>query len=436
MSPVQSYRQLFALTGPMYVVIAFLGRLPLAMSQIAALLAVSGATGSYAAGGATAGALAVANALGSPVAGALTDRVGQRPVLLVQSVLGAVGLLALAVLTLRTEAGDPWWPLPLAAALGGAFVPQVGTMARVRWRPISAAGLRVGPTSSATAEHAPPRTTADARVMDAAFSYEGAADEASFVLGPALVGLIVTAAAPVASLVVAAALLGAFGTWFALHPTVALVGRDTSGGGGRGRLVTPALLVLAGIQLSIGMVFGSIQTGTSVLATQAGAPGLTGLLHALLGVGSVLAGLAVVALPERVGHLTRLRVFSLALVVLALPLLLVDSVGSLSLALLGLGIAIAPAMITTFTLAERTTPVRRLGAAMTALAASTGAGYALGAALAGRLADVGGHLPAFAVTVAATALAAGLAWAGAGAVRSQAQTPAPAPRTELAPTAQ
>ena len=122
--------------------------------------------------------------------------------------------------------------------------------------------------------------------------------------------------------------------------------------------------------------------------------------------------------------------------VLALPLLLVASVGSLSLALLGLGIAIAPSMITTFTLAERTTPVRRLGAAMTALAASTGAGYALGAALAGRFADLGGHLPAFAVTVAATALAAGLAWAGAGVVRSQAQTPAPAPGTELAPTAQ
>lgn len=45
MSPLQSYRRLFALTGPLYVLVAFLGRLPLAMSQIAALLAVSAATG-------------------------------------------------------------------------------------------------------------------------------------------------------------------------------------------------------------------------------------------------------------------------------------------------------------------------------------------------------------------------------------------------------
>ena len=400
LSPVQSYRHLFALTGPLYVVIAFLGRLPLAMSQIAALLAVSGATGSYAAGGATAGALAIANAVGAPVAGSLTDRVGQRPVLLVQSLVGAVGLLGLATLTLTLDPGEPWWPLPAAAAVTGAFVPQIGTMARVRWRPISTA-----------------TPGADPRVMDAAFSYEGSADEASFVLGPALVGVIAAVAAPVTSLVVAALLLGAFGTWFALHPTVALVGAAGPGPARRSRLLTPALLVLAGTQLGIGMVFGSIQTGTSVLATQAGQPGLTGLLHALLGVGSVLAGLAVVALPERVGHLRRLRVFTGAMVLLALPLLLVGSLASLAVALLCLGVAIAPSMITTFTLAERTTPARRLGAAMTILAAMTGTGYAVGAAAAGHLADLGGHQPAFAVTVVATLVATTLAWAGGHPVR-------------------
>ena len=73
-SPIASYRRLFALAGPLYVVTAFLGRLPLAMSQMGALLLVSSATGSYAAGGLAAGALAVANAVCSPVAGALADR--------------------------------------------------------------------------------------------------------------------------------------------------------------------------------------------------------------------------------------------------------------------------------------------------------------------------------------------------------------------------
>src|SRR5690606_9470164 len=122
-----------------------------------------------------------------------------------------------------------------------------------------------------------------------------------------------------------------------------------------------------------------------------GMPGMTGLLHALLGVGSVLAGLAVVAVPETFAHERRLRLFTAALVLLALPLLLVGSLTGLTFALLGLGFAIAPSMITTFALAERITAVRRLGAAMTLLAASTGAGYAVGAALAGRFADLAGH---------------------------------------------
>lgn len=403
MSPVQSYQRLFALTGPLYVLIAFVGRIPLAMSQIASLLAVTAATGSYTAGGVTAGALAIANAVGAPVAGSLTDRLGQRPVLLVQSVVGTVGLGVLAWMTMTHEAGAAWWPLPVVAALGGAFVPQVGTMARVRWRPISRRG------------------SDDPRVMDAAFSYEGAADEASFVLGPAVVGVIAAVVDPVASLVVAAVLLGAFGTWFAVHPTSALVGPAPTSSTAVARLLTPALVILAATQLSIGMVFGSVQTGTSVLATEAGMPGMTGLLHALLGVGSVLAGLAVVAVPETFPHARRLRVFTTALVVLSLPLLLVGSLAGLTLALLGLGFAIAPSMITTFALAERITPVRRLGAAMTLLAAATGAGYAVGAALAGRFADLAGHRPAFAVTVGATLLAAGLAWGGARRLRASVQ---------------
>lgn len=420
LSPVQSYQRLFALTGPLYVLIAFVARIPLAMSQIASLLAVTAATGSYTAGGVTAGALAVANAVFAPVAGSLSDRLGQRPVLVVQSVVGTLGLAALAGLTVLHEAGQPWWPLPVVAALGGAFVPQVGTMARVRWRPISRR-----------------RGGEDTRMIDAAFSYEGAADEASFVLGPAVVGLIAAVVDPVASLVVAAVLLGAFGTWFALHPTGALVGPAPATTGDVARLLTPALVILAATQLSVGMVFGSVQTGTSVLATQAGMPGLTGLLHALLGVGSVLAGLAVVAVPETFTHERRLRLFTAALVVLALPLLLVGSLKGLTLALLGLGLAIAPTMITNFALAERITPVRRVGAAMTLLAAATGGGYAVGAALAGRFADVGGHRPAFAVTIAATVLALTLALAGARTLRRASLTTSrqelPAPEQDLEP---
>ena len=390
MSPSHPYRRLLRLSGRTYVLVAFLGRLPLAMSQLGTLLLVAGSTGSYGAGGASAGALAVANALGSPVAGSLADRLGQRPVVLVQSVAGSVALVALVLLA---EAGGSWPWQAAVAALAGLLMPQVGPLARVRWRPITAP---TGPDQR--------------RLVDAAFSYEGAADEASFVLGPALVGGFAAVVAPAAALLFAATLLLVFGTRFAMHPSAELARSydRTVTGSSPGRLVTAALGVLAAAQLLIGLVFGSVQTATTVLATAAGEPGLTGLLHALLGVGSVLAGLAVAGLPERLGSVTRLRLFAVALLVLSLPLLLVDSLLSLAGVLLLLGLAVAPYMITVFSMAERSAPPARTGAAMTMLAATTGLGYALGSSVAGQLADAGGHRPAFAVTVLAGVLATAL----------------------------
>jgi MFS family permease len=390
LSPLVSYRSLLALTGPGYVVVAFLGRLPLAMSQLGTLLLVSGATGRYAAGGLAAGALAVANAIGAPVAGGIADRIGQRPVVLVQS-LTATAALSMLVAMVSTDASLPI--VVATAAVAGLCIPQVGPLARVRWRPIT---RRSG--------------GAQPRLVDAAFSYEGAADEASFVLGPALVGVLAVLVNPGGALIAAAAMLGVFGCWFAIHPTATLTRpAETAVRSVRGRLVSPELVILAGAQLLIGMIFGATQTGTAVLATAAGQPGMAGMVHAFLGVGSVIAGLAVAWLPARFGYERRLVAFAAGLLVLALPLLLVGSLTSLVFAVLALGFAVAPYMISVFTLAERIVPVARVGAALTLLSGVTGIGYALGSAIAGRFADLGGHRPAFAVTVVAAGLAVGLA---------------------------
>jgi len=388
-SPVAAYRRLFALAGLPYVVTAFLGRLPLAMSQLGALLLVSSTTGSYAAGGLAAGALAVANAVSAPLSGALADRFGQRPVVLLQALAGGAGLVVLVALS---GTGAPTRTLIVAAAATGAFLPQIGPLARVRWRPITArTGVR------------------QPQLVAAAFSYEGAADEASFVLGPALLGAFVVVAAPGAGLLLAAGLLVVFGCAFALHPSAGLTHAARPTSSSRARLWTGALVVLLVAQLLIGIVFGSVQTGTTVLATATGKAGLAGLVHALLGVGSVAAGLSLAAAPERITHATRVLVSAAALLVLGLPLLVVDSLGSLVGVVLVLGFAVAPYMITNFTLAERAAPPTRVGAAMTLLAAATGLGYAVGSGLAGRLADLHGHGGAFAVTVSAAASAVVLA---------------------------
>lgn len=385
MSAIAAYRALLRIVGPAYILVAFLGRIPLAMSQLGVLVLVSESTGRYGVGGAAAGILAISNAAGSPLFGSLSDRIGQRPVVLVQSLAGAAGLAGIVAVT-RPDA--PQGLIFVLAGLTGFVMPQVGPLARVRWRPIT-------------------RDAGDQRrLVDAAFSYEGAADEASFVLGPATIGVLAIIAEPAGALLAAAVLLAVFGSWFAVHPTSALVGRRTvAAGAGSEPLWTGVFVVLVLAQLCIGMIFGSVQTGTTVLATAEGQAGLAGLIHAVLGIGSVIAGLAITGLPERVLYATRMAVASIGLLVLAAPLLLVDSLPSLIGVIALLGFAVAPYMISNFALAGILVPVHRVSAAMTMLAGATGVGYAVGAALAGRLADASGHTAAFAVTVSAAGLA-------------------------------
>jgi MFS family permease len=396
---------LFSLAGPTYVIVAFLGRLPLAMSQLGTLLMVSTATGRYTAGGLAAGALAIANAVGAPIAGGIADRVGQRPVVLAQSLTAGAALVALVI----SVSQDASLPVVVAiAALAGLSIPQVGPLARVRWRPMTR-----------------PAGDAQPRLVDAAFSYEGAADEASFVLGPALVGVIAVVINPGGALLTAAAMLAVFGCWFALHPTARLTRPARRAlAAVREKLVSGALVALFVAQLLIGMIFGATQTGTTVLATAEGRPGLAGLVHAVLGVSSVITGLAVAGLSPRFTYERRLAVFAAALFGLSVPLLMVGSLAAVVPAIFALGLAVAPYMITVFTLAERIVPVTRVGAAMTLLAGATGIGYALGSGIAGRVADLGGHRPAFAVTVAAALSAAVLASAVRARLRRAQERPA------------
>ena len=404
MSPIDSYRHLFGLTGRTYIVVAFLARMPLAMSQLGTLLLVSAATGSYGAGGFCAGALAVANAVGAPFWGARADRLGQRRVVAFQSLAGAAGLVAVLLVV---NAGLPWGAAAVASAATGLLLPQIGPLARVRWRPITA--------ETGARQH---------RLVDAAFSYEGAADEASFVLGPALIGLGVSIASPTAA-------LGPRGSRPRGLRHVVRPARDGDrhprrdvGQRRRGRPVADARPRRAlrgpaarrhrlrlGADRHVGPRHGgrvprrSPATSTPCSVSAASSPASPSR-----------------PCPRGSACRARLRWFAVGLLVLSAPLLLVGSLPALVPVLLVLGCTVAPYMITTFTLAERVTPPSRTGAAMTVLAAATGLGYALGAAAAGRLADWGGHTPAYAVTVVAGGVAVLVSWSCAR-VLSAAESP-------------
>jgi MFS family permease len=405
LTPTQA-RALVALAGRIFLPLAWLARLPLAMGQIAVLLLVADTTGSYGKGGLAAACFALGSAIGGPVSGVLADRIGQRVVLLVAGPMHAVGLVAVTVLA-RWHAGPV--ALLITAALAGSFVPQVGPLVRVRW---------VALVRRDAAEQQGER-------LAEAFAYEGAADEATFVAGPALVGVLATAASPGIAPLVAAGLSLTMVSWFAVHWTSRLVdpgvrdsqraasaalvddvvGAVSSGRRRRGLpggLDTGMLLIGA---LALGTVFGGTQAGVTAFTGELGRPGIAGLVYAILGLGSAVAGLASAALPARFRLSSRLITFAAALALLSVPLLLVGSLPLLCVVMGVFGCAIAPYLITVYSLSERTVSLDRAASVMTFIASAIIVGYAIGSSTAGLLGDGNGSRAAFVVPVVSATLA-------------------------------
>ncbi|MFJ5142128.1 MFS transporter [Streptomyces sp. NPDC088707] len=402
------YRDTLSLLGPALPVVSFLGRLPTAMCQLGSLLLVAETSGSLATAGLAGGALAAGQTVGGPVVGRLTDRHGQRGVVLAASLANAVAVTAL-VLAALAHAPTAW--LMVLGGLAGATVPQVGPLARTR----SVALVR--------------RSGADDRTVGTVLSFEGTLDEVSFVLGPAFVGLAAALAHPAAALLLAALLLAVFGTAFALHPTARATLPEPSastrtGAAERTRLPGSAY-ALRGTMVLQGAMFGASQAGITALTEELGAPAQAGLVYAAMGVMSAAVGLFMAALPARIGLTTRWRAATAALVVLSVPLLFVGSLGALYAVVVVLGAAFAPHLITVFGLTERTVPTARLAESMAFLTSGIVAGQALALAGSGRLAEGHGAPAAFAVAVGAAVACALLSWTVRAAV--------PGPVRELRP---
>ncbi|MFI9114190.1 MFS transporter [Streptomyces venezuelae] len=404
------YRDTLSLLGPALPVVSFLARLPTAMCQLGSLLLVAETSGSLATAGLAGGALAAGQTVAGPVIGRLTDRHGQRGVVLVASAANAAAVTAL-VLAALAQLSTPW--LMGVAALAGASVPQAGPLARTR--------------SVALAR----RAGADERTVGAVLSFEGTLDEVSFVLGPAFVGLAAALAHPAAALLLAALLLAVFGTAFALHPTARATapepsGSTRSGAAERGRL-PGAAYVLRGTMVLQGAMFGASQAGITALTEELGAPAQAGLVYAAMGVMSAVVGLSMAAVPARIGLVTRWRAATAALVVLSVPLVAVGSLGALYAVVVVLGAAYAPHLITVFGLTERWVPAPRLAESMAFLTSGIVAGQALALAVSGRLAEGHGAPAAFAVAVGAAVACAVLSWT--------VRVPAPVPVREVRPAA-
>ncbi|MER5896505.1 MFS transporter [Streptomyces sp. NPDC001876] len=358
-----------------------LARLPMGMFSVSAIIMIAGAHGSYALAGAVTATGLAATAVVAPWTARLVDRHGQARIAVPATTIAALGSLAL-LLCVHYDA--PVWTL-FAAYAATSTAPNTGGMSRARW-----AHLHQG----------------DPATLHTANSFEQAADELCFMLGPVLAATLCGALFPEAGTLTGAILMMAgvliFAAQRATEPPVAPRIRAAS------PLRTPGMPALLATFLATGAVFGALElvtiahAGGAVLALQAG--------------GSCVAGLLYGSLRPAVDVRGRLMVCLAAMTALmSLPLIAAATSGSLLVlagCMLLAGAATAPTMVTVMTLVQRLTPQAQLNEGMTLSVTALLGGVAVGAAVGGRLVEHSGTVTGYAVPMCAAALALVVAAAG------------------------
>lgn len=389
------YGQLLRTPGAWtFLLPGFAARQPFAMLTIGIVLLVQHTSGSYGSAGIVAAVTGVSMALFAPQNGKLADRFGQRAVLVPGVLLHAASVTALIVLAL---AGAPLWALFVAAVPTGASIPQVGPMVRARWAAV------LGGSEER------------ARLLPTAAAFESVTDEFTFVIGPVLATALCTGVHPAAGLVAEAALTLAGGLLFAAQRRTQpkpVRPRDTAGssaagsGGARvSALSVPGVRVLAVVFLGIGSVFGGMQVSLTAFAEEIGNPGVNGLLYGVFATGNMLAGIACGAIAWKTGPRRRLISGYVGLTLAASGLWAVHSVPLLAGLGLLVGLFIAPALISGYTLIEALVPAGARTEAFTWLTGAVALGQAGAVSVAGQLADAHGASAGFVVPLVGTALA-------------------------------
>ncbi|WP_354642001.1 MFS transporter [Kitasatospora camelliae] len=364
-----------------FLVPAFAARLPYAMLSLGIVLLVLETHGSYGTAGTVAAVSAVAQALVGPQTGRLADRYGQTAVLLPSVAVHALSVGALIALALGHA---PVWALLLAAAPAGASVPQIGAMVRARW-------------VAKLADNPP--------VLNTAFAFESVTDEFTFVVGPVLATGIATAVTPAAGLIAEAALTVAGGLAFAAQRRTAPVLKVPAAGARRvSALASPGVRLLVGAFLGVGTVFGAMQVSVTAFATQVGQPGMNGTVYGIFAGGSMLAGILYGMINWRRSARQRMLGCYALLVLGCSTLWAMPNLTALAVAGLFCGLAIAPTLITGYTLVETLVADGAKTEAFTWLTGAIGLGLAAGSTVAGQLIDHGGPSAGFLVPMVGSGL--------------------------------
>ncbi|MFE3180752.1 MFS transporter [Streptomyces violascens] len=371
-------------------------RLPMGMFGVSAVIMIAGARGSYALAGAVTATGLAATALVAPWTARLVDRHGQARIAVPATAVAVCGSLALL---LCVHFGAPDWTL-FAAYAATATTPNTGGMSRARW-----AHLHRGSSPEAAA------------ALHTANSFEQAADELCFMLGPVAAAFLCSALFPEAGTLVGAVLLMTGILLFAAQRTTEPPAAPRTPAA-KSPLRTRGFAPLLAVFLATGAVFGSLEVVTIAYADGLGHQSAAGGVLALQAAGSCVAGLLYGAARPAQGMPRRLVGCVGAMTVLmCLPLLAARAGGSLlalAPALLCAGAATAPTMVTGMTLVQRLTPEGRLNEGMTLAVTAILGGIAAGSAIGGQVIDQAGAEMGYLIPVCAAAVALVVSATGSG----------------------
>lgn len=392
MGPVASreglgrYVRLMGVAGVVPVVAAsVVARLPAGMVSLALLLLVVAETRSYAEAGAVVGCFALASAVGSPLRGRLCDRLGPTPVLLVTGCAQPAALLG-ALAAVGGARDDPA-PLLVAVSVAGLLVPPAGPVTRAVWQ-----RLVIAPD-----------------LARAAFALDSLLLQLIYYLaGPPLAAVLATELSPATAMLAVAALTLVGNVATALTPAVRAVPRRHERRHLLGPLIEPRLVAVLAVAVVVSAAFAALDTAVASYALAEHAPGWSGPLLALVGLGSIAGGLAFGAHTPTTSTSTQYRRGLLALTLGALPLVLTPNVAVLGGLLVIAGAAIGPVSTCQFNLVGELAPPGTLTEAFTWLFSAVLAGTSLGSLLAGFAAQHLGPQAALAGPAVLAALAGSL----------------------------
>jgi MFS family permease len=367
---------------------SLVGRIPAGALGLLLILRTRELGGSYALGGAAAGALAAGMALGAPLLGRTVDVRGQTGVLAAGAGLSAGALLGLALL----PAGAPGALVVALAGAAGLAHPPLSACLRALW----------------------PRLLPDPSRQHAAYALESAALEITYIVGPLVVVGVVASRSPALALGLCAALLGAGTLAFAAHPVSRGWAPVTGVVRGRaGALRSPGVRTLLVAQACLGLSFGAIEVSVVAFAEQGGAVSATGPLLAAWGLASLVGGLVAARRGAPADPVRRLVALLAALAAADALLLAAPGPAGLAPLLVVAGLAIAPLFAVVYGLAGDVARAGTATEAFTWLTTGIAVGLAAGSTAGGAIAQhwAGGG---FAAAAAAAAVAALVARAGAG----------------------